>query len=344
MQTLCKVAPQEDGLALCEIEPREPGPGEMRLRVAAAGICGTDMQIYKWAPRMARRMQLPRVMGHEASGVVESVGPGVTRVKPGDHVSLESHIFCGTCHQCLIGRAHLCTATRYPGIDIDGGFAPWMVAPAHIAWINPPSLDHTIAAMLEPWGIAVHASLEGSGVAGQTVLVNGCGPIGLMNVAAARVLGARRIIAADLNPLRLALAMKLGADRTVDARSESVVDAVKDFTGGNGIDVGIEYSGSEAGFRAVYESLTKGGDFRLVGAPPAAIAVDFTFWLQKCPRMVNIHGRRIWDTWTVATALVYENKVDLSPIASHVLPLADARRGFELILKGEAIKPILIPE
>ena len=139
------------------------------------------------------------------------------------------------------------------------------------------------------------------------------------------------------------LAAKLGADRVVNAATESLADAVKDFSGGRGVDVGIEYSGSEACFRAVYESLSKGGDFRLVGAPPEAIAVDFTFWLQKCPRMINIHGRRIWDTWAVSTALVYEGKIDLSPIASHVLPLAEAHRGFEMIVKGEAIKPILIP-
>jgi threonine 3-dehydrogenase len=344
MRAVCKVAPEEDGIAVRQVdEPRAAGPGEMRIKVAAAGICGTDMQIYKWAPRMARRMQLPRVLGHEASGVVESVGAGVTRVKPGDHVTLESHIFCGECPQCRVGRAHLCVDTTYPGIDIDGGFADYMVAPARIAWVNPPSLPHPVAAMLEPFGIAVHASLEGSGVSGQTVLVSGCGPIGLMNVAAARALGARTVIAADLNPLRLKTAELLGADRVVDARSESVVDAVMDATGGQGVDVGIEYSGSEAGFRAVYESVTKGGDFRLVGAPSGPIAVDFTYWLLKCPRMINIHGRRIWDTWAVSTALVREKKVDLAPIASHVLPFSDARRGFDLILKGEALKPILVP-
>jgi threonine 3-dehydrogenase len=301
------------------------------------------MQIYKWAPRMARRMQLPRVLGHEASGIVDAVGPGVTRVKPGDHVSLESHIFCGECRPCRLGRAHLCTNTKYPGIDIDGGFAEYMVAPAHIAWVNPPSLPHEIAAMLEPFGIAVHATLEGGGVSGQTVLVNGCGPIGLMNVATARALGARTVIAADLNPLRLETARRLGADRAIDARSESVVDIVRDMTAGQGVDVGIEYSGSEAGFRAVFESLAKGGDFRLVGAPAEPIPVDFTYWLLKCPRMQNIHGRRIWDTWEVSTALIYEKKIDLAPLASHVLPLSEARRGFELILKGEAVKPILVP-
>jgi threonine 3-dehydrogenase len=198
--------------------------------------------------------------------------------------------------------------------------------------------------MLEPFGIAVHASLEGSGVSGQTVLVNGCGPIGLMNVAAARALGARRIIAADLNPLRLRTAEKLGADRVVDAARESVAQAAKDLTGGQGVDVGIEYSGTEAGFQAVFDSLMKGGDFRLVGAPPGPIPVDFTYWLLKCPRMVNIHGRRIWRDWETSTALLFDGRVDLTPVASHVLPLSEAARGFELILKGEALKPILIPK
>ena len=96
-------------------------------------------------------------------------------------------------------------------------------------------------------------------------------------------------------------------------------------------------------FRSVYESLCKGGDFRLVGAPPTAIPVDFTFWLQKCPKMHNIHGRRIWDTWEVSTALIRDKKVDIMPIASHILPLSEGPKGFELITRGEALKPILIP-
>jgi threonine 3-dehydrogenase len=340
MLTLCKVAAEEGGLAFRETQPLAPKSGEIRLKVAAAGICGTDMQIYKWAPRMQRRMTLPRVLGHEASGVVESIGPGVTNVAPGDHVSLESHIFCGTCRQCLSGKAHLCANLKYPGIDIDGTFADYITVPAHIAWRNPKGLKHEIAAMMEPYGIGVHASLEGSGVAGQSVLVNGCGPIGLMNIAAARALGATKIIACDMNPIRLATALKMGADRAV--KPDELVAAVKDMTNG-GVDVGIEYSGSEAGFRAVYECIAKGGDFRLVGAPPTPIAVDFTFWLQKCPRMINIHGRRIWDTWQIAAELIAAGRIDLSPIASHVLPLKDGLRGFDLILSGLAVKPILVP-
>ena len=343
MQALCKVEPAVGGIAIREVEQRSPGAGEIGIRVAAAGICGTDMQIWRWAPRMARRMQLPRVLGHEVSGEIESLGSGVTHLKIGDRVTLESHIYCGQCNTCRRGRAHLCENTRYPGIDIDGGFAPHVVVPSSIAWVNPPELPHEIAAMLEPFGIAVHASLAGSGVSGQSVLVNGCGPIGLMNVAAARALGARTVIAADPNPLRRTTALSMGADHVLDPGNEDTATRARALTGGLGVDVGIEYSGTEAGFRSVFDSLCKGADFRLVGAPPEAIPVDFTWWLLKCPTMINIHGRRIWDTWTVSTALVLEGKVDLRPIASHVLPLHDAARGFDLILRGEALKPILVP-
>ena len=343
MLALCKITPGEGGIAVCEREPREPGPGEVKIKVAAAGICGTDMQIYYWAPRMARRMELPRVLGHEVSGIVDAVGEGVTRPAIGDHVSLESHIFCGTCRPCRDGKAHLCRNITYPGISIDGGFAEYVTVPARIAWINPPGISHEIAAMMEPFGISVHASLVGAGVAGKSVLINGCGPIGLMNVATARALGAASIVACDLNPLQLGLAERLGADRTVNAGEEDLVAVIEDMTGGDGVDVAIEYSGSEEGFNACFAGLAKGGDLRLVGAPPRPIPVDFTQWLTKCPAMQNIHGRRIWQDWERASELILSGKVDLTPIMSHTLPLADAVRGFELIRSGEAIKPLIIP-
>ena len=163
-------------------------------------------------------------------------------------------------------------------------------------------------------------------------------------MAVARALGAAQVIAADLNPLRLKTAEIMGADRAIKADEADVAAAVRDMTNGEGADVGIEFSGSEPGFRTVFDSLCKGGDFRLVGAPSNAIPVDFTWWLLKCPRMINIHGRRIWDTWQRATELVYSGVVDLSPIRSHVLPLNDAAEGFELIRRGEAVKPLLVPQ
>lgn len=343
MLAVCKVTEGEGGIEILEKEPTEPGPGEIRIKVSAAGICGTDMQIYYWAPRMARRMTLPRTLGHEACGIVDAVGPDVQEPKIGDFVSLESHVFCGTCRQCRLGNAHLCMDTTYPGINFDGGFAEYVTVPAQIAWVNPPDLPVAVAAMMEPFGISVHATLAGSGVAGRTVLVNGCGPIGLMNIATAKALGALKVIACDLNPLRLKIAVEMGADRCVKADDEDLRAVVSDMTKGAGVDVGIEYSGSEAGFNAVFDCLSKGGDFRLVGAPPKAIPVDFTQWLLKCPSMQNIHGRRIWDSWQVAAELVATGAVDLGPINSHELPIADGARGFELIREGKAVKPLIIP-
>jgi threonine 3-dehydrogenase len=225
MLAVCKVEPGEDGIEICRREPRDPGPGEIRLKVAAAGICGTDMQIYHWAPRMARRMALPRTLGHEVSGTVDAVGPGVEAPAVGDRVALESHIYCGVCRPCRLGKAHLCTDTAYPGIDIDGAFAEYVTVPARIAWEIPSAMGFETAAMMEPFGIAVHAALAGGGVAGRSVLVNGCGPIGLMCVAACRALGALTVIACDMNGLRLKTAGEMGADLCVDAKLHSAAEA-----------------------------------------------------------------------------------------------------------------------
>jgi threonine 3-dehydrogenase len=344
MLTLAKTEAKEGGIALIDKAPREPGPGEISMRVEAAGICGTDMQIHKWAPRMARRMKLPTVMGHEASGVVEAVGAGVTRVKVGDAISLESHIYCGTCHQCLTDRAHLCTETRYPGIDIDGCFARHVVVPEQIAWVHPREIPHTVAAMFEPLGIAVHACGEGRGAADLPVLVNGCGPIGLMAVAVARAMGAERVIAVDPMALRREAALELGADLVLDPTNTDIPAAARDVTSGRGVEVAIEFSGTPGGFSNAMESLAKGGDFRLVGAPPHPIEIDLTVWLRQCPTVHNIHGRRIWDSWDQLWSLFDSGAVDIRAIASHHLPLSDGPRGFELIQRGEALKPLLIPE
>lgn len=341
MLALCKTTAQVDGLEVRDVPEPQPGAGEIRLKVKLAGVCGTDMHIYHWAPRMARRMVLPRIMGHEVCGIVDAVGEGVSGVAMGDQVSLESHISCGSCRPCMMDQRHLCASTTYPGIDIDGGFADWVVVPASIAWVNPPGFSSELSAMMEPFGIAVHACGEGTGVSGQTVLVNGCGPIGLMAVGVARALGARQVIAVDLNPIRLATAEKMGADQLVNPEDTDVVKLTRSVTGGDGADVVMEFSGAEAGLRASLEALRRGGDYRLIGAPSHPVELDLTQWLRTGPTIRNIHGRRIWRSWQEAVDLLDAGKVDLSPLVSHVVPLKDARQAFDLVLRGEAVKPLL---
>ena len=343
MLAVCKVQPGEGGIEVCERESRDPTSGEILVKVVAAGICGTDMQIYYWAPRMARRMKLPCVLGHEICGTVEKLGEGVRHIAVGDYVSLESHVYCGFCRTCRLGKAHLCENTQYPGINFDGGFAEYVTVPSQIAWKVSEKLPKEVAVMMEPVGISVHATLAGSGVSGKSVLVNGCGPIGLMNVATARALGATKVIACDINPLRLKTAQTMGASRAVNPLEEDLNSIVKSLTDNTGVDVAIEYSGSEEGFNSCFLALAKGGDFRLVGAPPQSIPVDFTQWLTKCPSMQNIHGRLIWETWQYSSELLLTGAVDLSPIHSHSLDIKDGPLCFELIKEGKAIKPLIVP-
>lgn len=342
MQTLSKVQRGVGGLAVMQRDVRSPDAGEMLVKVHAAGVCGTDLQVYHDVGSYAQRVKLPTVLGHEMCGTVVEVGPEVRHVKAGDLVSLESHIPCWTCRACRTGRAHVCTHTRYPGIDIDGAFAEYITVPASIAWVNPAGTSAEMAALLEPLGIAVHATLEGSGVAGQVVVVNGCGPIGLMNVAVARHFGAHRVIAVDPNPLRRATAERMGADVTVDPAAESPEAVVRGLTRGDGADVVFEYSGHPDGMRNTFAMVASLGDVRWCATPSKPVEFEFGAWRKGRPTIYNIHGRRLWQTWEVAAPLVYDRKVDLGPIASHRLPLAEGARAFELILAGEAIKPLIL--
>jgi len=342
MKTLSKVQRGVGGLAVVQKTPREPGPGEMLVKVSAAGVCGTDMSVYHDAGSYAQRVKIPTVLGHEMAGTVVQVGSGVERVRVGDLVSIDSHIPCWICRACSTGRAHVCPNTRYPGLDIDGAFAEYVTLPASIAWVNPPGTDPKMAALLEPLGIAVHATLEGHGVAGQTVVVNGCGPIGLMNIAVARRFGASRIIAVDPNPARRKTAELMGADVVLDPLTASPITQVRDMTAGDGADVVFEYTGQSAGVHNCFGMVGSLGEVRWCATPSKPMEFDFDIWRKRRPTIHNIHGRRFWQTWDVAAPLVYQNQIDLKPIASHEIPLADATRAFDLILAGEAVKPLIL--
>ncbi len=344
MQALCKTSLGPGAVEVRALPVPEPGYGEVRIRVAAGGVCGTDMHIYRGVPELARLLNPPVVLGHEISGVVDAVGPGVTRVAGGERVSLESHIPCGACYPCRLGRTHICRHTGYPGVTRDGGFAEYVVVPERIVWVHPPTVDLHIAALFEPFGIAVHACLEGCGVAGMNVLVTGCGPIGLMSIAAAKAYGAHTIIATDVNPLRLALATQMGATQVIDVRHGDPVAVVRDLTHGEGVDVALEFAGQASALAQAVEALAPGGDLRLVGAAEGPLQVELTRWILKGLRVQGIHGRKLFSSWEQAGRLVYEGRVDLQPLISHRLPLPRGLEAFALLERGEAVKVLIVPD
>lgn len=342
MRALSKITAGAGGLAIRHCEPRAPAEGEILLKVHSAGVCGTDMQIYHGHGAYAQRLKLPTTLGHEMCGTVVQLGAGVRHIRERDLVSLESHIPCWHCKACRTGRAHVCPDTRYPGIDIDGTFAEYVTVPASIAWVNPAGADPEMAALLEPLGIAVHATLEGSGVSAQTVVINGCGPIGLMNIAVARYFGAHRVVAVDPNALRRSIAERLGADVVVDPLTQSPNEVLRKLTGGEGADVVFEYTGNPQGVLNCFSMAGALGEVRWCATPSGAMDFDFGMWRKGRPTIHNIHGRRLWTTWEAAAPLVYGNKIDLSPIISHRVPLAEGARAFELIAAGKAIKPLIM--
>src|SRR3954462_3909763 len=205
------------GAEIREVAVPEPGPGELLVRVHAASVCGTDIHIGRWDPWEQQNFgPPPMTFGHEMAGVVVARGPGATRIQVGDMVAAETNIVDWTYYQCRPGRAFVCQNMRILGVHVPGAFAEYIVLPEQNAWVFEGYSFET-AALQEPLGNAVFSAFVEE-VAGQTAVVTGCGPIGLMSIAVLKKAGARAVFATDVNPERLALSTQMGADPALHGR------------------------------------------------------------------------------------------------------------------------------
>src|SRR3984957_16366659 len=229
------------GLEIASVPVPTIGPTDVLVRVRTASICGTDLHIYGWDRWSQGRIKPPVTLGHEFCGVVERVGEEVTPVMAGDFVSAEMHVNCGHCHQCRLGEAHICQNLRIIGIDQDGAFAEFVKIPASNIWKLDASIPEHYGAILDPLGNAVHTVLAGP-IAGQTVLVTGCGPIGLMAIAVAKACGSSTVFATETNDQRRAMALQMGADVVLNPAVEDAVAKILSETDSTGVDVLLEMS------------------------------------------------------------------------------------------------------
>jgi threonine 3-dehydrogenase len=340
MRALAKMRPGP-GAELIERPVPTPGPGEVLLRMEAASICGTDAHLYNWDPWAAEILKPPIILGHELAGRVAAIGSGVSRVREGDLVGVESHIVDWTCAQCRAGDMHLCRNLRVIGAHVDGGFAEYAVIPETNA-IESNGLDPAVVALQEPMGNAVHATFV-EPIEGRTVAITGCGPIGLCTVGIAKAAGAAMVIATDVEPYRLEIARSMGADMVADAREPDMVQRVLDATGGDGVEVVIEMSGAQAALDSALGMVTRGGRISLLGIFSRPVQMDLSdLVIQKGVRLYGIYGRRIYDTWDRTQALL-RGGLDVSPVLTHRLDLADWERGFDLIASRHAGKVVLLP-
>ena len=348
MRALRKVAP-EAGAELVEIEVPTPGPGEVLIQVEAASICGTDLHIYQWDPWAAGRIKrLPMTFGHEVAGRIASLGPEVHHLRPGVFVSAEGHVFCGFCPPCRSGRAHICENLRILGVDFDGGFADYVVIPERNAWEVDRRIPPEVASIHDPFGNAVHTAFSGDGateLVGATVVVLGCGPIGLFAVGVARAAGAKQVIAVEPNEYRQALAKQMGADAVVDPTKEDPVATVLAATEGHGAEVVLEMSGVPAVIDQGTRMLAPGGRMSLLGLPPGPVSLDLTDQvIFKEARLIGVTGRELFRTWQQMTTLLATGMVDVGPVITHRFALTEFEEAFEVMSSGRSGKVILLPK
>jgi threonine 3-dehydrogenase len=340
MRALAKTHPGP-GAELVERPTPTPGRGEVLLHVEAASICGTDLHLFRWDEWAAENLVPPRILGHELAGTVVATGSGVTRVHEGDLVGVESHLFDWTCAQCRRGDMHLCRNLRVIGVHIDGGFAERIVIPEANA-VPSNGLDPAVVALQEPMGNAVHAAFA-EPIEGRSVLVTGCGPIGLCAVGIARAAGASLVIATDTEPYRLELAQTMGAHLALDARDHDADQRIADATRGDGVEVVLEMSGAAPALDAALRVVTRGGRISLLGIFSEAVQVELSEQvIMKGLRLHGIYGRRIYDTWERTQALL-RGGLDVSPIITHRLDLAEWPAAFDLIASRHAGKVVLRP-
>jgi len=340
MRALAKTHPGP-GAELIQRPVPTPGPGEVLLKMEAASICGTDAHLYNWDPWAAEILKPPVILGHELAGRVAATGAGVTRVREGDLVGVESHIVDWTCAQCRAGDMHLCRNLKVIGAHVDGGFAEYVVIPETNA-IESNGLDPAVVALQEPMGNAVHAAFV-EPIDGRTVAVTGCGPIGLCTVAIAKAAGAAMVVATDVESYRLELARTMGADLVFDARQADLVQDVLDATNGDGVEVVLEMSGAQPALDTALGVVTRGGRISLLGIFSRPVTMDLSdLVIQKGVRLYGIYGRRIYDTWERTQALLRDG-LDVTPVLTHRFDLADWERGFELIASRHAGKVVLLP-
>jgi L-idonate 5-dehydrogenase len=326
-----------------DVPTPEVGPGQLRVRVRAGGICGSDLHYFQDGGFGTIRIQQPMVLGHEVAGVIEQVGSGVTGYALGEHIAISPSRPCGACRFCQRGLQNHCLDMRYYGSamrmpHVQGAFRKEIVCETSQAHKLADGVTDAEGAMAEPLAVALHAVNRAGPMLGKSVLVTGCGPIGALVVIAARRAGAAQIVVTDVVSQPLRTALKVGADQTINVAEQP--EALKAFSADKGhFDVLIEASGNERALRSAFDvlgprgvvvQLGLGGDMNL----PINTIVAKEF---------DVRGAfRFHEEFGVAVGLINKRLVDLKPLVSATLPYRDAGRAFALAAdRSQSMKVLL---
>ena len=325
------------------------------VKVKATSICGTDVHIYEWNEWSDKRIggkSLPQTLGHEVAGEVVEVGKNCKRIKVGDSISAETHIYSPEDLTSMLGIFHVGKNMKILGVDTNGAFAEYFAIPEIVCWKNDPSIPPEIASIQEPLGNATYAVLgEDNDVAGKTMLITGDGPISLFATGIARTCGVAKIILTGMSEFNMAIAKKMGADMILDVTKtspEERLQIIMDNTDGFGVDVALEIAGAQSSIHDCFNALRKGGRLSAFGLPNSpTVNINYSdFIVFKGCQIHGINGRKIFDTWYRNRNLLANNRFDPRPVITHMMPLEDYAKGFDLLTANPrlAAKIVLFPD
>jgi L-iditol 2-dehydrogenase len=342
MKAVMKVAPGVGNVEVRDIEEPTPQAGQVKIRVSAAGICGTDLHIYK----DEFRSWPPVVLGHEIAGEIAEIGEGVSGIAPGERVTTETYFaYCGTCRYCRGGQTNLCPNRRSIGSAVNGGFTSYVVVPVRNIHRLPENVDFQAGALAEPLACVCHAVLTTPTVApGDVAVIAGPGAIGLLALQVVKAAGATVIVlGTDVDEHRLQLARELGADHTVNVQRDDPEKMIADLTEeGLGADVVYECSGAGPAAQQLLKLVRRRGRYVQIGLFGKPVAWDLE---QLCFKELTATGSNasVPSSWLRALRLMAEGKVKTKPLITGVYDVTDWRRAFDAFEARTGIKALLQP-
>ena len=332
-------------LETVDVPMPRPGPDEVLIRVAACGICGSDVHGYDGSS--GRRIP-PIIMGHEAAGVIAAAGPGVSNPGEDQPVTFDSTIYCGECQFCRKGQVNLCERRQVLGVSTpeyrrEGAFAQYVVVPSRVVHKLPASIPFAEAAMIEPLAVAVHAVSLSNLQKGDTALVIGAGMIGLLVLQALKQAGCSQVFVSDIDDSRLQLARDLGAAATINAKTSDAVEEIKALTNGSGVDVALEAVGSTPTVKTAIEAVRKGGSVTLIGNVVPTVEIPLQIVVS---RQIRLQGSAASSgEYPRCIEMLANGAVNVKPLISVVAPLEEGPVWFERLHERQAnlMKVILTP-
>uniref|UniRef100_A0A0B7AB43 Sorbitol dehydrogenase n=1 Tax=Arion vulgaris TaxID=1028688 RepID=A0A0B7AB43_9EUPU len=330
---------EKDDLRMEDSPVPEPGQGQVQLEMQQVGICGSDVHYWTHGRIGDFIVKAPMVLGHEASAVVSKLGPGVKSLKVGDRVAIEPGVPCRVCNYCKGGRYNLCLDMKFCATPpYHGNLARYYVHDADFCFKLPDHVSFEEGALLEPLSVGVHATNRAGVGLGDTVLVCGAGPIGLVNILTAKAKGASIVCVTDIDDARLKLAKEIGADFVVKVTSrDSLVTArAIEETLGNKADISIECSGAAPSIQTAIYATKSGGVVVLVGLGQEIVELPV---VNAGVREVDIRGIfRYVNCYPTALAMVASGRVNVKSLITHRFKLEDSIKAFEAAKRGEGIK------